>query len=113
MIRCFQAFGAWGVRAALLALAVCMLVAGTPTPARADASQLCRAAANLVLAPADAALAPVIAAKDEYYGLREIGDPIGLKIVGAAPGYLLLLGMQAGGTVFREISALMELPMGM
>jgi len=100
-------------RMLLVALAAAALVGGTPSPARADASQLCRAASNMVLAPADVALSPFIAAKDEYYGLREIGDPMALKVIAAGPGYLLLLGLQAGGTVFREISALIELPMGM
>jgi hypothetical protein len=113
MDRIVEAVKTAGLRALAVALAAGALVGGTPTPAQADASQLCRAASNMVLAPADVALSPFIAAKDEYYGLREIGDPIGLKIVGAGPGYLLLLGLQAGGTIFREISALIELPMGM
>jgi hypothetical protein len=110
MIRKFQAIS---VRALLCGLAFASLVAAVPSPVRADASQLCRGAANLVLAPADVALAPFIAGKDELYGFREIDDPMALKVVGAVPGYLLLLGLQAGGTIFREISALMEIPMGM
>jgi len=113
MDRVLRAVKSAGLRMLLVALAIGAGVGGTPSTARADASQLCRAASNMVLAPADVALSPFIAAKDEYYGLREIGDPIGLKIVGAALGYLLLLGLQAGGTALREISALMELPMGM
>jgi hypothetical protein len=98
--------------AALLALTLASL-AGLPGEARADATQLCRAASNMVLAPFDAALGPFIAGKDEYYGLTEIDDPAALKVIGAVPGYVLLTGMQLGGSMFREISALMELPMGM
>ncbi|HTO68423.1 MAG TPA: hypothetical protein VMR31_01055 [Myxococcota bacterium] len=101
------------VRVLVLALALVGALGFAPTPARADASQLCRGASNLVLAPADIALAPFIAGKDEYYGLREIDDPWELKAVGVVPGYFLLLGLQTGGTIFREISALMEIPMGM
>jgi hypothetical protein len=100
------------MRAALLALAIGSL-AGLPGNARADATQLCRAGANMVLAPFDAFLGPFIAGKDEYYGLTEIDDPDALKAVGVVPGYLLLTGLQLGGSMFREISALMELPMGM
>ncbi len=110
MIRRFQGIA---VRAALLGLALAALVSGAPNVARADSSQLCRAGSNMILAPFDAALGPFIAGKDEYYGLTEISDPDALKAVGAAPGYVLLLGMQLGGSMFREIAALMELPMGM
>ena len=98
-------------------LLACVLAAGfvvwAPQDARADATQLCRAGANLVLAPFDALLGPIIAGKDEYYGLTEIDDPVALKAFGAIPGYILLNGLQLGGSMFREISALMELPIGM
>jgi hypothetical protein len=110
MIRRFQEIT---VRAALLALALVALVSGAPSQARADSSQLCRAGSNMVLAPFDAFLGPFIAGKDEYYGITEIDDPDALKAVGVVPGYILLMGLQLGGSMFREISALMELPMGM
>ena len=100
-------------RAALLGLALLASVTVAPRTASADATQLCRATSNLVLAPLDAALGPFIAGKDEYYGLTEIDDPDALKAVGVVPGYILLVGMQLGGSMFREISAFMELPMGM
>ena len=100
-------------RAALAALVLAGALSAAPSPARADATQLCRAGMNLVLAPFDVLMAPYIAAKDEYYGLTEIDDPMGLKIVGAVPGYALLLGMQAGGAIFREIAGVFELIPGM
>jgi hypothetical protein len=101
------------VRAALLALLLASFGITLPGEARADASQLCRAASNMVLAPFDAFLGPFIAGKDEYYGIREIDDPAVIKGIGIIPGYILLNGMQLGGSMFREISALMELPIGM
>jgi hypothetical protein len=101
------------VRAALLALALASLAGGLPREARADASQLCRAGSNMVLAPFDALLGPFIAGKDEYYGVTQIDDPDALKAIGVIPGYILLNGLQLGGSMLREISALMELPMGM
>lgn len=96
------------VRVAMAALVLAGVLSAAPSPARADATQLCRSAANIVLAPFDAVLGPYIAGKDEYYGLTEIDDPMGLKIAGAAPGYVLLVGMQIGGALFREIAGAFE-----
>jgi len=101
--------GCLSLRAALVALVFAGLLGGTPGQAKADASQLCRAGANLVLAPFDALLGPVIAAKDEYYGLTEIDDPLSNKIGAAAPGYVLLVGMQIGGALIREIAGVFEI----
>lgn len=101
-----------GIRTARVALAALVLagaLSAAPSPARADASQLCRAGMNLVLAPFDILMAPYIAGKDEYYGLTEIDDPMALKVVGAVPGYALLLGMQVGGALFREIAGVFEI----
>jgi hypothetical protein len=86
---------------------------GLARTAHADATQLCRAGSNMILAPFDFALGPFIAGKDVVYGLREIDDPNYIKAIGIVPGYILLNGLQLGGSMFREISALMELPMGM
>jgi hypothetical protein len=101
------------VRAVLIGAALAALAAALPREARADASQLCRAGSNLILAPFDAALGVFIAGKDEYYGIREIDDPAIIKAIGIIPGYVLLSGMQLGGSMMREISAFMELPIGM
>ncbi|HTO06511.1 MAG TPA: hypothetical protein VMR86_05575 [Myxococcota bacterium] len=101
------------LRAALCGAALAALVGLAPRAARADATQLCRAGSNMILAPFDAVLGPFIAGKDEYYGVTQIDDPDIIKAIGVVPGYILLNGMQLGGSMFREISALMELPMGM
>ena len=101
------------VRAALCGMALAAFLGLAPHDARADATQLCRAGANMFLAPFDFALGPFIAAKDEYYGLTNIDDPNVLKAIAVVPGYILLNGTQLGGSMFREISALMELPMGL
>jgi hypothetical protein len=94
---------------ALAALVLAGALSAAPGTARADATQLCRAGMNLVLAPFDVLMAPYIAGKDEYYGLTEIDDPMALKVVGAVPGYALLLGMQVGGALFREIAGVFEI----
>ena len=100
------------LRALCLALVFAVLGGGFPSPARADAGQLCRSVANMVLAPSDMLLGPFVAGKDEYYGLTEIDDPVALKVVGTVPGYILLLGLQTGGSIFRAIAGVMEFPLG-
>jgi hypothetical protein len=108
-----QALGSFWLRAALVALAFAVALGGSPRQAKADASQLCRAGSNLVLAPFDALLGPYIAAKDEYYGLTEIDDETSLKVAAAAPGYVFLLGMQVGGSIIRLIAGAFEIIPGM
>ncbi len=103
-----QKAGSLSLKAAVLTVAMVAALAGVPGEAKADASQLCRAGANLVLAPFDFLLAPVIVAKDEYYGLTEVDDPMAIKVMGAVPGYVFLLGVQTGGAIFREIAAVFE-----
>ena len=100
------------LRALLLALGLATLASGFPGQARADAGQLCRSVANMVLSPTDMILGPFVAGKDEYYGMTEIDDPAALKVVGAVPGYVLLLGLQTGGSIFRAIAGVMEFPLG-
>lgn len=103
-----QGAGSLSLHTAVLAVVLATSLCGTPGQANADASQLCRAGANFVLAPFDALLGPFIVGKDEYYGLTEIDDPMGLKVAGAVPGYVFLLGVQIGGSIFREIAAVFE-----
>ncbi len=104
-----QRLGSLSLRTALLALAFALALSGTPRQATADSSQLCRAGMNLVLFPLDAVLGPFIVAKDEYYGLTEIDDPMALKVAGAVPGYVFLLGVQVGGAIFRAIGGVFEI----
>jgi hypothetical protein len=104
-----QRLGSLSLRTALLALAFALALSGTPRQASADSSQLCRAGMNLVLFPLDAVLGPFIVAKDEYYGLTEIDDPMALKVAGAVPGYVFLLGVQVGGAIFRGIAGVFEI----
>ena len=101
-----------GVRTIALFALLLALAGGIPAQARADAGQLCRATSNMVLAPGDMILGPFIAGKDEYYGLTEIDDPTALKVVGAVPGYILLVGLQTGGSIIRAIAGVMEFPLG-
>ena len=94
--------------AAALALAVALTAVAAPREAAADPAQLCRAGMNLMLFPFDIGLAPMIAAKDEYYGLTEIDDEVLIQIGAAVPGYIYLTGVQMGGGVIRAVAGLIE-----
>lgn len=96
--------------AACVALALGL---ATPSTASADPGQLCRAGANLLFAPLDLALSPFIAGKDLYYGLTEIDDPLAIKVIGAAPGYAFLVGLQLGGGAIRGIAGGLEILPGL
>ena len=99
---------------AALALAVGLALAATPATAsaEADASQICRSGMNLVLFPFDIVLSPFITAKDIHYGLTELDDEPIIQLVSTVPGYAYLTAVQIGGTVFRVVAALFEIPGG-
>ncbi len=100
-------------RVLVLTAAFGLLLGASPRSAEADASQLCRAFSNVVFAPTDLAFGPFIAAKDMHYGLTEIDDPLSIKAIGLAPGYLFLNGLQIGGTIMRVISSVFEIGPGL
>lgn len=101
------------VRSALVLLVSTLLIGLHPSPAGADASQLCRSVSSIVLAPTDLLFAPVIAAKDIWYGMGEWDDPVTLRMAGVFPGYVYLNAMQVGGFVIRVVGGVIEFPMGL
>ena len=84
------------VRSALVLLVSTLFIGLHPSPAGADASQLCRSVSSIVLAPGDLVFAPVIAAKDIWYGMGEWDDPLALQMAAVFPGYVYLNAMQLG-----------------
>ena len=101
------------VRSALVLLASTLLIGVHPSPAGADASQLCRSISSIALAPTDVAFGPIIAAKDIWYGMSEWDDPVMLRMVGVLPGYVYLNAMQFGGSLLRVVGGVIEFPMGL
>ena len=101
------------VRSALVGLVSILLTGVHPSPADADASQLCRSISSIVLAPTDLAFGPIIAAKDIWYGMGEWDDPVMLRMAGVLPGYVYLNAMQLGGSLLRVVGGLFEFPMGL
>ena len=95
-------------------LAVAALVlAVVPSTAQASPETLRRALGNLIQAPVDVVLAPVIAGRTLVNNLRDIDDTPAVRIVFAAPGYFWLSGVQAGAAVLRGISGGLELVPGL
>jgi hypothetical protein len=89
----------------LLALA---LVAGAPGTAQATGATLKRATSNLLMAPFDMALSPIVAAKTIVTNMRTIDDSMPVRVVYAVPGYVFLTGVQLGASTIRLISGIFE-----
>jgi hypothetical protein len=100
-----------GSRRALLAgLGAALLLAA---PAQATPETLKRALGNILFAPLDVALSPVVAAKTVYDGVRFIDDSLGVRLAYPVPGVFWNTGIVAGMGVIREITGLLELLPGL
>lgn len=90
-----------------------LLLAFVPSSAQASPETLRRALGNIIQAPIDVVLAPVIAGRTLVNNLRDIDDTPAVRIAFAAPGYFWLSGVQAGAAVLRGISGGLELLPGL
>lgn len=91
-----------------VALAVVLSLA-VPKDAAADASQLCRAFSNIILAPTDLLFAPVTTGQDMMIGFEDQDDHWLPLVSGTIPGYFFLNGLQLGGVVMRVSAGLFEI----
>ncbi len=98
-------------RIAAGALAVALLAA--PGTAQATGETLKRATSNILMAPFDIALSPIVAGKTIVTNMREIDDTMPVRITYAIPGYIFLTGMQAGAGTIRAISGILEFVPGL
>jgi hypothetical protein len=108
------------VRRSTRALAASLLLVATstfplfaPTPASASPETLKRSAGNILFAPFDIAVSPFTAGKALYTNMREVDDPLWVRIVFPIPGYVWILGVQIGGGALREVAGLLELVPGL
>jgi hypothetical protein len=98
-------------RAALLAgLGAALLAAA---PAQATPETLKRSISNILFGPFDVALAPVVAAKTVYDGVRFIDDSLAVRLFYPVPGVIWNTGIVAGVGVIREMTGLLELIPGL
>ena len=85
------------------------LFSGLPGTAQAGPETLQRAMANIIQAPLDVMLAPVVAGRTLYTNLRDIDDTPAVRVVYAAPGYIWLTAVQGGAAILRGIAGCLEL----
>ena len=94
-----------------LALAAPVL-AVAPSTTQASPETLRRALGNLIQAPIDVVLSPIVAGRTLVNNLRDIDDTPAVRAVYTAPGFFWLTGVQAGAAVLRGISGGLELVPG-
>ena len=90
-------------------VAIALVLAIGPSSAQASPETLRRSLGNLIQAPLDVVLAPVVAGRTLVNNLRDIDDTTAVRVVFAAPGYLWLTGVQAGAGVLRGVAGGIEL----
>jgi len=84
------------------------LVCVAPRPAHAGYETLKRSIGNLIFAPFDLILSPVVAGKTVYTHLRDIEDTKAVRIAYTVPGYFWLTGVQLGAAVIRGGTGCLE-----
>jgi hypothetical protein len=82
------------------------------SPAAASPETLKRAMSNILFAPVDIALSPIVAARSIYNNLRDIDDTVGVKVAYPVPGFAWNTGLQIGAGAIRELTGLIELVPG-
>ncbi|MFQ5418514.1 MAG: hypothetical protein ACE5FL_15920 [Myxococcota bacterium] len=91
--------------AALLAAGVALAAAG---PAAASPETLRRAVGNMLFAPVDLALSPIVAGHTIYRNLNDIDDSLGVRLAYPIPGFAWNVGLQVGAAAIREIAGVLE-----
>jgi len=99
-------------RRALAVAASLLLLAGVAAPAHATPDTFRRAVGNILQAPIDILLAPVVAINSVYTGIRDIDDSRGVRIAYALPGAVWYMGMNSGAAVLRGTTGAIELVPG-
>lgn len=89
------------------------LLALSPAPAAASPETLRRSVGNLIQAPLDMLLAPIVAGRTLYQNMRDIDDTPAVRVVYALPGYAWLTGLHVGAGALRGIAGALELLPGL
>jgi hypothetical protein len=93
--------------------AVVLLLFGAASPAAASPETLKRSIGNILFAPLDIALSPIVAARSIYRNLNDIDDSLGVRLVYPIPGFAWNTGLQIGAGALRELTGLLELVPGL
>jgi hypothetical protein len=89
------------------------LVLAVASPAFASPETLKRSLGNILFAPLDIALAPVVSGQIIFTNLREVDDSRWVRIAYPLPGYVWILGVEIGASILREVTGLIELLPGL
>jgi hypothetical protein len=95
---------------ALFAVAGILLMA---SPAAATYETLRRSLGNILFAPFDMILSPVVATNTVYNNLRDVDDSLGVRVAYVPVGVCWNTGVQAMAAIVREISGLIEFVPGL
>ena len=97
-------------------LALCgalLAIVFAASPAAATYETLKRSLGNIVLAPVDMVLSPVVATNTVYNNLRDIDDSLGVRVFYVPAGAAWNTGVQAMAAIVREITGLIEFVPGL
>jgi hypothetical protein len=100
-------------RPRLLALLVLASALFAASPAAATYETLKRSLGNILFAPFDMALSPVVATNTIYINLRDVDDSLGVRLAYVPMGVCWNTGVQAMSAVVREITGLLEFVPGL
>ena len=94
---------------AAIAAGVCVAVGS----AEASPQTLKRSISNILCAPFDIVLSPVVAARSIYLNLQETQDSLPVRIFYPLPGFAWNTGVQVGAGGIRLLSGVLELLPGL
>jgi hypothetical protein len=83
------------------------------SPAAATYETLRRSLGNILFAPFDMILSPVVATNTVYNNLRDVDDSLGVRVAYVPVGVCWNTGVQAMAAIVREISGLIEFVPGL
>jgi hypothetical protein len=89
--------------------AALLLSLSVVTPAAASPETIKRAGTNLLFAPTDFALSPIVAMRGVYNNLQDIDDTTAVRVVYFIPGVAWNTAFIAGGGLFRTFTGMFEL----
>lgn len=90
------------------AAALALLVALAPVESSASPATLQRSVGNMVQAPLDLALSPLVAWATLNNNIQDIDDTTAVRVAYYVPGYFWLLGLQAGASAIRGLTGALE-----
>jgi hypothetical protein len=93
-------------------LAVVLLASSVAAPAAATPQTILRGIGNVVLAPVDAALAPVSTFIGIRQNLQDIDDSPGVRLFYPVPAYFYAIGIQLACSWIRLTTGFMEIGVG-